>query len=234
MKRFSKHTLTALLMSVLLLFSGIQAFAFLWGDIDQNGALTAADARLALRASANLEALDETQKELCDVDRDNKITAADARMILRVSAGLEKEDTSGTDTNTETPPPQGDDAVRAYEKAVVALTNNYRRANGLSDLKENTKLSQVARTKSQDMLEKGYFAHESPTYGTPFAMMKQFGITYRSAGENIAKGYQTPEEVVNGWWNSPGHRQNMLNASFTEIGVGYVANGRYWTQMFIG
>ena len=65
-------------------------------------------------------------------------------------------------------------------------------------------------------------------------MIKSFGITYRSAGENIARGQKTPEAVVNAWMNSSGHRANILNASYTEIGVGYVAEGNYWTQMFIG
>ena len=79
-----------------------------------------------------------------------------------------------------------------------------------------------------------YFAHNSPTYGTPFQMMKAFGLSYRTAGENIARGYATPQAVVNGWMNSSGHRANILNAGYTQIGVGYVAQGNYWTQMFIG
>jgi uncharacterized protein YkwD len=65
-------------------------------------------------------------------------------------------------------------------------------------------------------------------------MMKQFGISYKAAGENIAMGQRTPEEVVTAWMNSPGHRANILNANFTHLGVGYVASGNYWTQMFIG
>ena len=65
-------------------------------------------------------------------------------------------------------------------------------------------------------------------------MIKSFGISYKTAGENIAKGYKTPQAVVDGWMNSSGHRANILNASYTQIGVGYVANGNYWTQMFIG
>lgn len=125
-------------------------------------------------------------------------------------------------------------AVSAYEQKVVDLTNQERAKQGLPALKLDTELSKVARTKSQDMLNKGYFSHTSPTYGSPFDMMKQFGITYRSAGENIAKGQKTPEEVVNAWMNSEGHRANILNSSYTHIGVGYVANGNYWTQMFIG
>jgi uncharacterized protein YkwD len=83
------------------------------------------------------------------------------------------------------------------------------------------------------MRDKGYFSHTSPTYGSPFNMLKSFGISYKSAGENIARGYTTPKAVVDGWMNSPGHRANILNSSFTEIGVGY-ASGNYWTQMFIG
>ena len=65
-------------------------------------------------------------------------------------------------------------------------------------------------------------------------MMKDFGVSYRSAGENIAMGQRTPSEVVTAWMNSPGHRANILNSSFTRIGVGYVPAGNYWTQMFIG
>ncbi len=84
------------------------------------------------------------------------------------------------------------------------------------------------------MHDKRYFSHQSPTYGSPFDMMKQFGITYRTAGENIAMGQSTPQAVVNAWMNSEGHRANILNASFTQIGMGYVADGHYWTQQFIG
>ena len=130
--------------------------------------------------------------------------------------------------------PETDDAVRAYETEVIRLVNEIRRQYGLNELTENWELSRVARYKSQDMHDKGYFSHTSPTYGTPFEMMKSFGLTYRSAGENIAYGYRTPQQVVNGWMNSSGHRANILNSFYTQIGVGYVAAGNYWTQMFIG
>ena len=84
------------------------------------------------------------------------------------------------------------------------------------------------------MVTNKYFSHTSPTYGTPFQMIKNFGISYRTAGENIAYGQRTPQAVVNAWMNSSGHRANILNSSYTQIGVGYVASGNYWTQMFIG
>ena len=83
------------------------------------------------------------------------------------------------------------------------------------------------------MKDNGYFSHTSPTYGSPFDMMKSFGISYRSAAENIAKGQSTPQQVVNAWMNSQGHRANILNKNYTHIGVGYVKSGNIWTQMFI-
>lgn len=124
-------------------------------------------------------------------------------------------------------------SVAAYEAEVVRLVNEIRVKNGLSELKQDWELSRVARYKSEDMRAKKYFSHTSPTYGSPFEMMKSFGIVYRSAAENIAKGYATPKAVVDGWMNSSGHRANILNPSFTHIGVGYVKDGNYWTQMFI-
>lgn len=130
--------------------------------------------------------------------------------------------------------PQTDASVTQYEAEVIRLVNNIRKQNGLSPLTANWELSRVARYKSQDMADRNYFSHTSPTYGTPFQMIKAFGLSYRTAGENIAYGYASPQKVVDGWMNSSGHRANILNASYTQIGVGYVAKGNYWTQMFIG
>ena len=124
--------------------------------------------------------------------------------------------------------------VSSYEREVVRLVNEIRVQNGLRELTHNWELSRVARYKSQDMRDNRYFSHTSPVYGSPFQMIKNFGISYRSAGENIARGQATPQAVVNAWMNSSGHRANILNSSFTQIGVGYVADGNYWTQMFIG
>ena len=124
------------------------------------------------------------------------------------------------------------ESVTAYETEVVRLVNDVRKANGLKPLLQDWQLSRVARYKSQDMRDLGYFSHPSPTYGSPFNMMKSFGISYKTAGENIAKGYSTPKAVVDAWMNSSGHRANILNPSYTHIGVGFVASGNYWTQMF--
>ncbi len=121
-----------------------------------------------------------------------------------------------------------------YEQQVVELTNQERAKHGLALLSIDSELAKVARAKSKDMAEHGYFDHTSPTYGTPFDMMDEFGVTYQTAGENIARGQFTPEEVVQAWMNSEGHRANILNPSYTHIGVGFVKEEIIWTQQFIG
>jgi uncharacterized YkwD family protein len=124
--------------------------------------------------------------------------------------------------------------LNAFEKQVVDLTNQERAKYGLPPLKVDPKLSKMARDKAKDMHDKHYFDHNSPTYGSPFAMMHRYGIQYRAAGENIAMGQPTPQEVVNDWMNSKGHRENILSKDFHYIGVGYVKEGNYWVQEFIG
>jgi uncharacterized YkwD family protein len=138
---------------------------------------------------------------------------------------------------TQPAPTPNPGSMTANELKIVDLVNAERAKLGLRALAVDAKLSQVARLKSEDMRDNRYFAHQSPTYGSPFEMMRQFGITYRTAGENIAAGQRTPEEAMRGWMNSSGHRANILNSSFTHIGVGHAVGGsygNYWTQMFIG
>lgn len=123
-----------------------------------------------------------------------------------------------------------------FEKKVVQLTNKERTERGLQPLKVATNLSKMADVKAEDMRDNHYFSHTSPTYGSPFDMMDQFGISYSYAGENIAAGQRSPQEVVKAWMNSPGHRRNILNSHYTYIGVGYTdggSYGSYWVQEFI-
>ena len=141
---------------------------------------------------------------------------------------------NGNTGSTDTPSQSGNLSANAQE--VVKLVNKERNAAGLSALTENSRLSEAAQAKAEDMMKNGYFSHTSPTYGSPFEMMKTFGITYKSAGENIAKGQKTPAAVMNGWMNSSGHRANILNASYEQIGVGFCKDSSgvtYWVQMFI-
>ncbi len=132
--------------------------------------------------------------------------------------------------------PKGKEAqgVSQVVQQVIDLTNAERKRNGLPALKADTQLSGVAQKKSEDMRQNNYFSHTSPTYGSPFDMMRDFGVTYKTAGENIAQGQRSPQEVVQAWMNSEGHRKNILSKDFTHIGIGYDSNGHHWTQMFIG
>ena len=126
--------------------------------------------------------------------------------------------------------------LQSLEDEVIRLCNVERSRQGLPALTKNWEVSRVARMKSQDMINKKYFAHESPTYGSPFKMLESFGIRFSAAAENIAQGQRTAQEVVNSWMNSPGHKANILSRNTTQIGVGAAksANGTlYWTQMFI-
>ncbi|MNI45505.1 hypothetical protein D3C73_999320 [compost metagenome] len=128
-------------------------------------------------------------------------------------------------------------ALSDYEREVFVLTNEQRIAEGLKPLVLNVALSAVARQKSQDMVDNQYFDHQSAKWGSPFDMMKDAGIRFSAAAENIAKGQLTPEQVVRSWMNSAGHRANILNAKYTELGVGFVQgeayNNKLWTQQFI-
>ena len=127
-------------------------------------------------------------------------------------------------------------SLSAYEQQVFELVNKERVARGLATFKYNAELARCARFKSQDMIDKKYFSHTSPTYGSPFKMMEDFGLRFSAAGENIAYGQKTASEVMNAWMNSAGHKANILSSAYTTIGVGVAkaANGTlYWTQMFM-
>jgi len=122
------------------------------------------------------------------------------------------------------------------EQEVFDLINAKRIANGLFALKIDDELQNVARIKAQDMVNNNYFSHTSPTYGSPFDMIKSFGISYKTAGENIA-GNSSNSSAVNAWMNSSGHRANILNNNFNYTGIGVVSSPKYgkiYVQMFMG
>ncbi|MFB6365466.1 CAP domain-containing protein [Paenibacillus elgii] len=119
----------------------------------------------------------------------------------------------------------------AFANQVVNLVNQERAKAGLQPLASDSALTAMALDKAKDMYNNGYFDHTSPTYGSPLDMMRSYGIRYSYAGENIAKGQRSPQEVMNAWMNSDGHRKNILSPNFTKIGVAYY-NG-VWVQEFI-
>ena len=122
------------------------------------------------------------------------------------------------------------------EQEVFNLINKQRTNQGLSALKIDYEVQRVAKIKAQDMVSSGYFSHTSPTYGSPFDMLKNFKISYKTAGENIA-GNSNNTGAVNAWMNSEGHRANILNSSYNYTGIGVVSSPKYgkiYVQMFIG
>ena len=126
--------------------------------------------------------------------------------------------------------------LSADELEVFNLINTQRTNNGLSALKIDSEIQNVARIKAKDMVNNNYFSHNSPTYGSPFDMLKSYGISYKSAGENIA-GNSSNQSAVTAWMNSSGHKANILNSGFNYTGIGVVESSRYgkiFVQMFIG
>ncbi|SHK12325.1 CAP domain-containing protein [Paramaledivibacter caminithermalis] len=119
---------------------------------------------------------------------------------------------------------------------MLRLVNAERSKRGLEPLKVDLELCEVARNKSQDMIDNNYFSHYSPTYGSPFEMMRNFGIKYIYAGENIA-GNPSVKAAHTSLMNSEGHKKNILNSNFTHIGIGIKEGSKYgkiFTQMFVG
>jgi uncharacterized YkwD family protein len=128
-------------------------------------------------------------------------------------------------------PAEPTSAPGQFEQQVLQMVNKQRASSGQAALVMDNNLARMAMVKAQDMYDNNYFDHNSPTYGSPFDMMDKFQISYSSAGENIAKGQTSAEQVMNDWMNSPGHRANILNSGFTKIGVAHY-NGA-WVQEFI-
>ena len=161
------------------------------------------------------------------------IGAVSKKYIKPIYPGTSNQKTStNTNNNTSTTSTK----MTNDEKEVFDLINKQRTQNGLSPLKENSELQRVARIKAQDMVNNNYFSHTSPTYGSPFDMIKSFKISYNTAGENIA-GNSSNSSAVTAWMNSPGHRANILNGSFNQTGIGVVTGSKYgkiYVQMFIG
>ncbi|MFW6306426.1 MAG: CAP domain-containing protein, partial [Bacillota bacterium] len=136
-------------------------------------------------------------------------------------------DTPNEDTDTSTPDSE--------LQQLISLINQERRKNGLLSLVEDPELSRVARVKAQDIIDNNYFSHYSPTYGSPFDMINEFGIEYQYAGENLAQNTSVAK-AHEALMNSSGHRKNILSPNFTHVGIGIkkAERGYIYVEMFIG
>jgi uncharacterized protein YkwD len=115
---------------------------------------------------------------------------------------------------------------------VLVLVNTEREKAGCAALTENAKLTKAAQDHSQDMADHTNMSHTGSDGSSMSDRLARVGYSFSSAGENVAAGYTTPESVMAGWMASAGHKANILNCGFKEIGIGLAQPGNYWTQDF--
>lgn len=167
------------------------------------------------------------------VQTDEDYIGAVSKKYVRAIYPSSSNSSSNTENNQNT---QTSSSMTSDEKEVFNLINEQRTKNGLSALKVDEEVQRVAKIKAQDMVNNNYFSHTSPTYGSPFDMLTNFKISYKTAGENIA-GNSSNSGAVTAWMNSSGHKANILNSSFNYTGIGVVSSPKYgkvYVQMFIG
>jgi uncharacterized protein YkwD len=131
-----------------------------------------------------------------------------------------------------TPSASADSAESGPTDRVLVLVNAEREKAGCAPLTENAKLTKAAQDHSQDMADHQNMSHTGSDGSSMSDRLSRVGYAFRSAGENVAAGYTSPESVMDGWMNSAGHKANILNCGFKEIGIGLAQPGYYWTQDF--
>lgn len=171
-----------------------------------------------------------------DSDYVGAVSRKYVRAIYPSSSGSSNSGTGGSSSSGNTSSSTETSNMNSDEKEVFDLINKQRTNNGLAALKNDSEVQRVARIKAQDMVDNNYFSQTSPTYGSPFDMLKSFKISYKTAGENIA-GNSSNSSAVTAWMNSSGHKANILNSNFNYTGIGVVSSPKYgkmYVQLFIG
>lgn len=171
-----------------------------------------------------------------DSDYVGAVSRKYVRAIYPSSSGSSNSGTGGSSSSGNTSSSTETSNMNSDEKEVFDLINKQRTNNGLAALKNDSEVQKVTRIKAQDMVDNNYFSHTSPTYGSPFDMLKSFKISYKTAGENIA-GNSSNSSAVTAWMNSSGHKANILNSNFNYTGIGVVSSPKYgkmYVQLFIG
>lgn len=171
-----------------------------------------------------------------DSDYVGAVSRKYVRAIYPSSSGSSNSGTGGSSSSGNTSSSTETSNMNSDEKEVFDLINKQRTNNGLAALKNDSEVQRVAKIKAQDMVDNNYFSHTSPTYGSPFDMLKSFKISYKTAGENIA-GNSSNSSAVTAWMNSSGHKANILNSNFNYTGIGVVSSPKYgkmYVQLFIG
>ncbi len=230
---FKKCIATMLVVLTALLPCGIisvNADSLKMGDVDGNGDIETVDALTIQRYVVKLTDLTEAQLKVADTNGDGKVSLVDAMRILRYLAGYSSSIVDNGNNNT-------DDESNDFVNEVVRLVNVERAKEGLSPLTLDETLCKASAVRAEESATS--FSHTRPNGSSWATVLSEYNISYMTAGENIAAGQSTPEEVVNAWMQSDGHRYNIMNADFTKIGVGYYYNSNasyrhYWEQLFVG
>jgi uncharacterized YkwD family protein len=166
-------------------------------------------------------------------DSQRMTPSAQTEVSQQIPAPVQAGATNQAEVSKQTPAPvqAAPTAQRAggssgEEQSMLSLVNQARSKAGSRPLYIDASLAKLARMKAQDMVNKGYFSHTSPTYGSPFDMLKSYGVVYSYAGENLA-GAATVKSAHDNLMDSPGHRDNILNQNFTRVGIGMVSSEAY-------
>ncbi len=238
MKKISR--LLPVIMSGVILISSA---SFLSGAVSKN-AKKSVKVKTVSCASFNRKNIQSILKKMgCNKNRNIKTVLKTKKGYCPSGNCSTKTPASTEPTNEKTIPAKPNTSTTitdsagyktAYENEVITLVNAQRAKYGLSPLVKDDGASKTARVRAKEIVKS--FSHTRPNGTSCFTAAKELGVTYRSAGENIAFGYSSPKQVVNGWMNSDGHRKNILSSSFSKIGVGcYESSGvLYWSQFFIG
>lgn len=174
----------------------------------------------------------EQPEETPDVEQPEETPDVEQPETPQLPDNSRPEETPDVEQPEQTPGEDNDTAQGDYASQVVALVNAERAKYGLSALKADSRVQQAAQVRAAETVQS--FSHTRPNGSSFSTALTEVGVSYTRSGENIAYGQSTPQQVVNAWMNSSGHRANILNESFTTIGVGYtVVNGTaYWAQLF--
>ena len=217
-----KNKIIPCMLALALLFVPLSVSA-LCGDANGDGKLNARD---YLQVKHDLLQSNQNTRNVpvnADANGDGRLNAKDYMMIKRHVLG------------TYSLPDQNADPEMAILTELLTLINAERQRHGARPLVLSAELSVVAYDKSADMAQINYFSHTSPVYGTPFDMLDAYNVVYKSAGENIAAGHRTVQQVFDEWMNSASHSANILSSEFTHLGIGVAyggTHGIYWTLVF--
>jgi len=149
-------------------------------------------------------------------------------MLLGAGAGAAS---AAPHTRTRAPRFSPESVAPGEVRRLVDLVNRHRRSIGLAPLTWNDRAARVAEAHSRDMVQRGFFSHRDPDGRSPFDRVRRAGIRFRAAGENIAAGQLTADEVFRDWMASKGHRENIEGRMYTQQGIGVYRN--HWTHLFL-